>query len=156
MILRERIKHIGYRKPSWFAVLRGGHNRHLRQFSILCMANDRQVLLWLGTEDSLFYFNRLEFKALSGRQCENLSVTALTFRIVRDTCGRGTDKGIILRLHHYQQAFVPEEGFPKVAIQWNRGGNAMEPFFSTRKGDLLLEQEGLYNVDTDDGLSDNY
>ena len=29
---------------------------------ILCMANDRQGLLWLGTEDGLFYFNGLEFK----------------------------------------------------------------------------------------------
>ena len=125
---------------------------------ILCMANDRQGLLWLGTEDGLFYFNGLEFKRpYLADSVKNLSVTALA----QDRQGHmwaGTDKGIILRLHHYQQeAFVPEEGFPKVAISGiveERDGTL---FFSTHgEGIYYWNGKRLYNVDTDDGLSDNY
>lgn len=125
---------------------------------IRCMLQDRQGMLWLGTDAGLFYFTGQEFRRpYLSDSIRMRPVSALAL----DKTGSlwvGTESGIIFQVNHYQQEFfLPEDGFPKVPVSGILETRDGTVFISTRgEGVYYWNGKRLYNVDSDDGLSDNY
>jgi ligand-binding sensor domain-containing protein len=125
---------------------------------ILCVAKERKGYLLVGTVNGLSRFNGTEFIPL--QLPANIKTKAVT-AIAEDSKGMlwiGLQNGEIAYVRNNKvEVLNAEEGHPSVAITCitdDRKGNL---YFSTAgEGIYYYDRKRFYNINTDDGLSDNY
>jgi len=129
-----------------------------QQTSITCLYQDRNSYLWIGTGKGLYKYDGNDFVYYPGVHTrEALQVSAL-YMSPDNVLWIGTRKGDIYRLTGDSiQLFNPEEGNPKVAITGFASDNQGNLWFSTYgEGLYYFNHQHIYNLNTDDGLTDNY
>jgi ligand-binding sensor domain-containing protein len=130
----------------------------LHETIINCLYQDHSGVIWLGTGQGLYRYNGKDFLLVPApKGASPIQVSALYM----DTTNKlwvGTKKGIIYQLiGDSLTAFIPQEGLPKKAITGFAADGRGNFWFSTY-GEGLYYYNGryLYNLNTDDGLSDNF
>jgi len=130
----------------------------IQQSSITCLYQDNNRYMWIGTGKGLFRFDGNEFDYYPANDKEaSLQVSAI-FMTPGQVLWVGTRKGKIYQLNGDSlQLFNPQEGNPKVAITGFAMDKTGNLWFSTY-GEGLYYYKGkhIYNVNADDGLTDNY
>lgn len=118
---------------------------------------DHNGFLWIATNNGLYSFNgiRSQYIAMPGDSL--LEVSAI---------GEGTDNtlwvgfqnGVIATVRNNLASwFRPEEGLPRVAITSFHTDQDNRTWFATAgEGVYYLEGRHLYNINVQDGLTDNY
>lgn len=119
---------------------------------------DHLGYIWTGTKGGLYKFSGQSFiNYLPDSLRSRLSITA----IAEDHAKRiwfGANSGFIGYLENGQAlVYTPEEGLPKKAITKILFDKKGRLWFSTAdEGVYVLDHKKLYNINTDDGLTDNY
>jgi len=130
----------------------------IQNATINCMLQDHNGIVWLGTSEGLFRTNGKNLIHYTGIDTIfNNPVTAL-FEDSERRIWTGFRNGQIARLAHgSSDPFLPEEGFPKVAISDITEDQHGVMWFATYGEGLYFFKEGrLFNLNTDDGLTDDY
>lgn len=123
--------------------------------NITKLLQDKDGFIWLGTEKGLLQFDGITYTPFYPGK-PNV-VTAL-FQDDSNKIWQGYKDGNISYFQHGEnQVFAPEEGLPKVAINAIKQDKEKRIWFATYgEGVYFFHQNRLYNIDTDDGLADNY
>ncbi len=124
---------------------------------ILKLIQDKSGLIWVGTDNGLFTFNGINFIRVPTGDSLYLPVSAI-FEDSQSIVWVGFENGRIIKISRQKLLpFNPKEGLPKVAITsftQNRNGSI---YFSTKgEGVYCIENNLIYNINHDDGLSDDY
>ncbi len=123
---------------------------------ILKVLIDHNGLLWTGTDNGVFTFDGINFNKIPNSEKINRGVTAL----FEDKSGKiwvGHENGKIQVIENYvATVFNPEEGVPKSSISSFGQDEEGKICFSTKGEGIYFVDTRLYNINTDDGLSDNY
>lgn len=129
-----------------------------KQPRVNAMLEDKNGLLWLGTDQGVLYFDGITSyfvsgaDSLAGKSCRSL------FESRNGTIWAGFDDGKIGTITAFRLTpFSPQEGTPKKAITSFAEDDSSRIFFSTKgEGVYCWTGKRLYNIDTDDGLADDY
>jgi len=122
------------------------------------MIQDQQGLVWVGSNRGLFVYDGFGFREAELPDTLNLQeVTSLTV----DNSGRiwaGFSNGSIASGNESGfTRFLPEEGLPRVAVTALLFGPDSTIWMATYgEGIYFFRQNRLFNINTDDGLGDNY
>lgn len=126
------------------------------QVNVLLETTD--AYLWFGTSDGLFRYDGQEFMRLpSPDSIAQYAVSAL-FEDRDQRVWIGCTSGAIYFMDNGKQleAWQPEEGIPKVAIRgFAQSQNSTLWIATYGEGAYYLQDNRLYNINTDDGLVDN-
>lgn len=117
---------------------------------------DTHGLIWAGTDVGVFTFDGINFSKIPDSEKAGSPVSAL----YEDKTGKvwvGHENGKILFIENYHAfKFNPEEGVPKTSISAFAQNEENNICFSTKGEGLYFFDQRLFNINTDDGLSDNY
>jgi ligand-binding sensor domain-containing protein len=125
--------------------------------SVAVIFKDRTGVLWIGTNNGVYRFNglRAQLIALPNDSLQEVSALGET---ADGSIWVGFRQGTIALVKNSQATwFQPEEGLPKVAITAFYTDKSNRTWFATAgEGVYYLEGRHLYNINTRDGLTDNY
>lgn len=119
---------------------------------------DRDGQIWAGTDHGVFKFDGVDFIKIPGTDSALFrSVTAL-YQSHDGILWAGFSGGKILKINHGRfTVYNPEEGFPKVPVTGFAEDKDKKLFFCTNgEGVYCIERNRMYNINEDDGISDNY
>lgn len=122
------------------------------------MLKDSDGWLYFGTDRGLFRFDGIRFtKIICADTLKDESVSAL-FQSTDGKIWVGFRNGAIASYFKRKfTAFKPEEGLPKVPISGFEETKGGILWISTNgEGIFCVSGKHLYNINTDDGLNDNY
>jgi len=124
---------------------------------IVTLYQNNDGLILCGTTKGLFRFDGFDFSAYSSRQKIDAAVTAI-FETKDNRTLIGFENGNIAELkNNVIQLLHFEEGFPKVAIKSIIQDSSGIIWLGTAgEGIYFIKNDRLYNINEDDGLSDNY
>ncbi len=130
-------------------------NRESVKPEITCLLQTSSGYIFCGSTKGLYRFNGIDFFS-SDNKSEGF-ITAL-FEDADSVLWIGYNNGNIGFIKHKKfQLLQVEEGFPKVAVKSICQDKAGIIFFGTAgEGIYYLKSKRLFNVNEDDGLSDNY
>lgn len=121
-----------------------------------CFLFDENHLLYVGTSAGLYTFNGLKILPvlLNSKQA---NITALSAD-KNNQIWAGLQNGTIFYISNKQvKPFEPQEGLPKTGISKILSDNNNRMWFATQGEGIYIYQQGkLYNINVDDGLSDDY
>lgn len=122
------------------------------------LMKDKEGMLWTGTENGVFRFDGIEFQLVLPSDSLHPSPVSALFEDDSSVTWIGYENGRIARLKNDSPLiFNPEEGFPKVAISAFVSDQKGRVFFTTKgEGIYYIEHNRIFNINEDDGLSDNY
>ncbi len=124
---------------------------------ILKLLLDSHGLIWAGTDNGVFTFDGVNFKNVYSTDSLRIPVSTM-FEDKSGTLWVGFENGkIILIKNQMIVPYTPQEGFPKAAISDFAEDLEGRMYFSTKgEGLYCIEKNHLYNIDSKDGLSNNY
>ena len=124
---------------------------------ILKLLLDHNGRIWTGTDKGVFTFDGINFSKVYSSDTSKSIVCAL-FEDKLFCIWAGFENGKIICIKNQTVIpFNPEEGFPKVAISSFTEDNEGRIYFSTKgEGIYCIEKNRTYNINHDDGLSDDY
>ncbi|MHC1702308.1 MAG: two-component regulator propeller domain-containing protein [Tenuifilaceae bacterium] len=122
---------------------------------------DKLGFIWIGTEQGIVKYNGIDFLTFTTKN--NLSSDIIT-AIAQDSSGTiwiGHRNGSISMYEDEKfTPFIPEEGISKVEISNFLISNSNTTWFTTYGEGVYFwggkNRKRLYNINTDDGLLDNY
>lgn len=119
---------------------------------------DRSGQIWTGTDHGLFKFDGSDFVKIPGTDSVIFKTVTSIFQDHNGVIWAGYSSGKILKIIHNRfTIFNPEEGFPKVAVTGFAEDKNNQIYFCTNgEGVYTIERNRMYNINEDDGLSDNY
>ncbi|NVO20786.1 MAG: histidine kinase [Bacteroidetes bacterium] len=123
-----------------------------------CMYQDNKGVLWLGTGKGLYKFNGKEYQLIPVRSNARQIQASALYMDATSKLWVGTKKGEIYWLiSDSLTAFQPKEGLPKKAIT-GFASDGRGNFWLSTYGEGLYYFNGryMYNLNSDDGLSDDY
>lgn len=126
--------------------------------TITCVYQDNNNYIWIGTGNGLYQFDGTNFLDYHDQDKKtSLQVSAL-YMTTDQVLWIGTRKGEIYQLHEDSLKLMnPEEGNPKVAITGFVSDKSGNLWFSTYgEGVYYYDGKHIYNLNCDDGLTDNY
>jgi ligand-binding sensor domain-containing protein len=119
---------------------------------------DRQGFIWLAASEGLFRYDgaAVEHYILPGN--DSLPGITALYEDHEHTLWIGTSRGHIYRMQRgIISQFDPEEGLPKVAVTAFASDRLSRLWIATYGEGIYCHRDGrLYNINTDDGLSDDY
>jgi ligand-binding sensor domain-containing protein len=122
-----------------------------------CFLFSQKGFFYTGTDQGLFLFDGLRFRQLSKKTDTVSPITALAENKKGELwvgCNNGT---VCQFINNKYTAWSPQEGLPQKTISsiaFDKGGNMW--IASKGEGLYVYHQNKLYNLNTDDGLGDNY
>ncbi|MCX6273608.1 MAG: histidine kinase, partial [Bacteroidetes bacterium] len=119
---------------------------------------DKDGWLYFGTDHGLFRFDGIRFsKIICADTLKDESVSTL-FQTMDGKIWVGFRNGAIASYFKRKfAAFKPEEGLPKVSISAFEETTSGSLWISTNgEGIYIVSGKHLYNINSDDGLNDNY
>ncbi len=124
-----------------------------RNTLVTSIYEDRNTLLWFGTDEGLFFYDGLEFAPYLKADSSSNKVTAL----YHDSTGVlwvGYEDGSIYHLKNQKmQRWEPEEGIPVVPVTGFAEDSYGRIWIATYGEGVYVRSEGrLYNFDIEDGL----
>jgi ligand-binding sensor domain-containing protein len=122
-----------------------------------CILFSKKQLIYLGTSNGLYEYDGTDVKLIAGNELKQQNITSL-FQDVDETIWIGLNNGKILQYtQHKIIPFTPQEGLPKTAIVKLQFDWQKRLWFATQgEGIYVYDHKKLFNINTDDGLSDNY
>jgi ligand-binding sensor domain-containing protein/serine phosphatase RsbU (regulator of sigma subunit) len=132
--------------------------KNVRNYNVNFTYQDNTGFIWFGTSEGLVRFDGLEYKNFT--IADSLYTNEIT-ALVQDTSGKfwvGHSSGeISIGTPHKFQKWMPEEGLPKQQINNLFVDNKNNIWFGTAgEGIYYYNHRRVYNLNTDDGLSDNF
>ena len=130
----------------------------IQQTSITCLYQGGNSFMWIGTGKGLYRLDGIDFVYYHCNEKQMpLQISAL-YMSSDQILWVGTRSGSIYQLKGDSlQLFSPEEGNPKVAITGFASDKSGNLWFSTYgEGVYYYNGKHIYNVNADDGLTDNY
>lgn len=130
----------------------------LKEGNVTRVIQDTKGFIWVGTSSGLFVYDGFDFREIYfGDSLKPAGVSSLAV----DHSGMvwaGFNNGRIARGHeHGFSFFTPEEGLPSIPITSLLFDNDTTLWISTYgEGVYYYRNSRLFNIDTDDGLGDNY
>lgn len=127
------------------------------QGKLQCILFAKDHFMYIGTSAGLFLYNGTKTTRVSFDTILQANITAL-YEDKQQTLWIGFQNGGIVRLQNKQlSVFQPEEGLPKTAISKILTDAEGRLWFATLgEGIYVQHNKKLYNINTDDGLGDNY
>ena len=125
---------------------------------ILSLYQNKQGFILIGTTKGLYNFDGTEFNKYSA-DAKNVSGAVTAIReINKDELWLGFEDGSLAKVEHdHIKPLVFEEGNPKKAIKKIVEDKAGIIWIATAgEGVYYLKDKHMYNINEDDGLSDNY
>lgn len=124
---------------------------------ILTLYQGSQGYIFTGTNDGLYRFDGIDFVKFPQPAGSNTSVTAIC-EVGNNQLWIGFDNGTIGMLKNNRVILLQfEEGYPKAAIKKIIAGEKGSVWIATAgEGIYYFVNNRLYNINTADGLSDNY
>jgi ligand-binding sensor domain-containing protein len=124
---------------------------------ILALYQNNDGLILCGTTKGLFRFDGFDFSAYPSKQKIDAAVTAI-FETNDNRTLIGFENGNIAELKNNIIGLLHfEEGFPKVAIKSIVQDSSGVVWLGTAgEGIYFIKNDRLYNINEDDGLTDNY
>ncbi len=121
------------------------------------LLKDHFGFLWIGTSEGLFKYNSVIPEKITPDFKDKYHITSL-FEDVTGIIWAGCKNGGILCVKNNQVTlFKPEEGLPKVAITGIYEDIKKRLWFATAgEGIYCYDYVHLYNINANDGLSDDY
>ncbi len=119
---------------------------------------DHNGLIWCGTDKGVFTFNGISFnKIQSSDSVSNKKVSAI-YETRDGVKWIGYENGKLAKIVQNQFTnYNPQEGFPKSEISSFAEDKNGVIYFSTKgEGVYCIERGRMYNIDHDDGLTDDY
>ncbi|MEI7801823.1 MAG: two-component regulator propeller domain-containing protein [Bacteroidota bacterium] len=132
-------------------------DKSVQDIKVQVMIQDKQKLMWLGTNKGLYRYDGSDFKLYQTKmKSEEIFVTSL-FCDEAGVIWVGLKNGNILQFENDSlKAFDIEEGMPKESITGITADNNGQIWFSTYgEGLYIWNKKHFYNINQDDGLSDN-
>ncbi len=124
---------------------------------ILKLLTDHNGRIWVGTDNGIFTFDGINFTKIYSVDTSKSTISAL-FEDKSFSVWAGFSNGKIICIKNQSKIpFSPSEGFPKVAISAFNEDDAGRIYFSTKgEGIYYIENKHIYNINHDNGLSDDY
>lgn len=124
---------------------------------IFSLYQNTNGLILCGTSKGLYRFDGFDFTLYTSTEKINAAVTAI-FETKDKRTLLGYSNGNIAELkNNVIQLLNFEEGFPKVAIKsFTQDSNGIVWLGTAGEGIYYIQNNRLYNINEDDGLSDNY
>jgi ligand-binding sensor domain-containing protein len=121
------------------------------------LIRDHQGFLWIGASTGIFKYNSTVPENITADLKDKPYITAL-FEDASGIVWAGCKTGQILKVKNKRvTVFKPEEGLPKVDITSIFEDTKNRLWFATAgEGIYCYDNIHLYNIDTKDGLSDDY
>ena len=119
---------------------------------------DHEGLIWCGTDKGVFTFNGISFiKVQKSDSISNKKVSAI-FESRDGVKWIGYENGQLAKIIRNDLSYYnPQEGFPKAAISSFAEDKNGILYFSTKgEGVYCIEKGRMYNINHDDGLTDDY
>lgn len=122
-----------------------------------CMVFSKNHCMYIGTAAGLYLYNGVTVTAIPLKEIKTANITAL-HEDANQVLWIGLQNGSILKLHNKQSLlFKPQEGTPASAISKMITDTKGRLWFATKgEGIYLQDDNKIYNINTDDGLGDNY
>lgn len=119
---------------------------------------DNNGQLWAGTDKGVFKFDGSDFYKIPGTDSSLFQTVTAFFQDKDKIIWVGFSTGKILQIIGSKTIlYNPQEGFPKVSITGFALDQAQHLYFCTKgEGIYCIERNRMYNIDENDGLSDNY
>lgn len=129
-------------------------NSRPRIIKLFC---DHNGLIWAGTDKGIFTFDGINFSKILNSDSLNAAVSCF-FEDKTHTLWVGFENGKIIGIKNQKIIpFTPEEGLPKVPISCITEDSENRIYISTKgEGVYCIENKILYNINHQDGLSDDY
>jgi ligand-binding sensor domain-containing protein len=120
------------------------------------LLKDHAGFLWIGTSEGLFKYNAAIPEKILLNQDGKVYITAL-LEDVNGTIWVGCKNGKIISIKNHQPSLLQlKEGLPKVAVTAIYQDNKKRLWFATAgEGIYWYDSSHLYNISTNDGLSDD-
>ena len=130
----------------------------IQQTSITGLYQSDNSFMWIGTDKGLYRFDGNDFVYFHCNEKQAPLQISAIYMSSDLVLWVGTRTGSIYQLMGDSlQLFSPEEGNPKVAITGFASDKSGNLWFSTYgEGVYYYNGKHIYNVNTDDGLTDNY
>lgn len=121
-----------------------------------CFLFDATHLMYIGTSNGLYTYNGLKVLPVSLNTTQ-VNITSL-YTDKNNQLWAGLQNGTIICVKNKQAwPFQPQEGLPKKEVSKIIGDYDNRLWFATQGEGVYVQHAGkLYNINTDDGLSDNY
>jgi ligand-binding sensor domain-containing protein len=125
---------------------------------ILRLLCARDGMIWTGTDQGIFNFDGITFSKIAGSDSSFYGSVSSLFQDKAGVIWAGFENGRIVNIsNRVMKRFSPQEGFPKVPVSAFAEDNSGHLYFSTLgEGVYCIERNIIYNIDHDDGLSDDY
>jgi ligand-binding sensor domain-containing protein len=122
-----------------------------------CMLFSQNGFFYAGTTEGLFLFDGIQYKSIAKKEDSISSVMALAERN-KDELWIGCDNGAIFtRINNQIRSWKPQEGLPQKPISSIAFDDRDNIWLATKgEGLYIIHNNQFFNVNTDDGLSDNY
>ena len=127
------------------------------QGKIQCILFAKNQSMYIGTSQGLYVYNGRTATALSLGNVKQPNITAL-YEDKNQLLWIGLQNGSIVQLQNkLSTLFQPEEGVPASAISKIISDATGRLWFATKgEGIYVQHEKKIYNINTDDGLGDNY
>ncbi len=122
-----------------------------------CILFSSNQLIYLGTTAGIYEYDGTDFKLISNPELNKQNITCL-FQDADAVIWAGLNNGKLVQYTKNKcTLFQPQEGLPKTAISKIQIDAQKRLWFATQgEGIYVYHKQKLYNINTDDGLSDNY
>ena len=127
------------------------------QGKIQCILFAKNHYMYIGTTAGLYIYNGITAASIPLHDVKQPNITAL-YEDKDQTLWIGLQNGSIVQLKNKQSfLFQPQEGSPASAISKILSDATGRIWFATKgEGIYLQHEQKIYNINTDDGLGDNY
>lgn len=122
-----------------------------------CILFSNNQLIYLGTSAGLYEYDGTDLTMINAPELKKQNITCL-FQEKSGIIWAGLNNGKLIQYTKNKTTlFQPQEGLPKTAISKIQVDAQKRLWFATQgEGIYVYHQQKLYNINTDDGLSDNY